>query len=83
MYEEWNLMCFKRILILMLIVVMIVGMLVGCVNNLSNNFSFSKDNKSDISDKSNLKKFVLMILDIEGINNEVMNNLVLLVLNNV
>ncbi|MEE8087637.1 BMP family ABC transporter substrate-binding protein [Clostridioides difficile] len=75
-------MRFKRILILMLTVAMIAGMLVGCANNPSNNPSSSKDNKSDISDKSNSKKSVSMILDIEGTNNEAMNNSALLALNN-
>lgn len=52
-------MRFKRILIFILTVAMTAGMLVGCDSNQSNNPSSSKDNKSDISDKSNSKNLYL------------------------
>lgn len=70
----------KRVLILILTVAMTTGMLVGCSNNPDNNSN--KDNKSNITDKNNSKKSISMILDIEGENNEVMNNAALLALNN-
>ncbi|NMS89189.1 BMP family ABC transporter substrate-binding protein [Clostridioides difficile] len=72
----------KRVLILILTIAMTAGMLVGCSNNPSNNSSSNKDNKSNITDKNNSKKSISMILDIEGTNNEVMNNAALLALNN-
>lgn len=72
----------KKVLILILTVAMTAGMLVGCSNNPDNNSNSNKDNKSNITDKNNSKKSISMILDIEGTNNEVMNNAALLALDN-
>lgn len=71
----------KKLLILMLTVAMTAGMLVGCNNNSSNDSGSNQDNKNKLNDKANSKKSVSMILDIEGSNNEVMNNSALLALN--
>ncbi|MCC0682975.1 BMP family ABC transporter substrate-binding protein [Clostridioides sp. ZZV15-6383] len=75
-------MRFKKILVMILTVAMTAGMLVGCDNNSSNNPSSNKNNKNNINNENNSKKSVSMILDIEGTNNEDMNNSALLALNN-